>query len=79
MFVTAVLLAAILGASTWMLLRRFLGSGPKLDIPYLQFDDGDNSDSKYMTQSRSIISRGYREVCNLVMLTEPSEISMTPP
>lgn len=62
MSIPAVLLAAVLGASTWILWRRFVASPPKLDLPYLQFDDGDNSDVRYKTQSRTIVSRGYKEV-----------------
>ncbi|KAM7200665.1 cytochrome P450 monooxygenase [Naviculisporaceae sp. PSN 640] len=61
MAIPAALLAAILGAATWILWRRCTSSPGRLDMPYLQFEDGDDSEGRYKTQSQSIISRGYKE------------------
>ncbi|KAK4212042.1 cytochrome P450 monooxygenase [Rhypophila decipiens] len=59
--IAVVVLSAIIGVSTWILWRLLNPSIAELDLPYLQFDDGDNSEDKYKTQSRSILSRGYKE------------------
>ncbi|KAM7219559.1 cytochrome P450 monooxygenase [Rhypophila decipiens] len=59
--IAVVVLSAIIGSTTWILWRLLSPSIAKLDLPYLQFEDGDNSEDRYKTQSRSILSRGYKE------------------
>ncbi|KAK3296554.1 cytochrome P450 [Chaetomium fimeti] len=55
----ALVFTILVGAAAWLVLRART-SGPKLDIPYLQFE-GDNSLLRYLNDTRSLMRKGYAE------------------
>ncbi|KAL4903349.1 cytochrome P450 [Aspergillus multicolor] len=55
---TTVFLTAALALATWLVLRLFT-QNRKLDMPYLKFEDGNNSMERYARESGSIMTRGY--------------------
>lgn len=55
---TTLFLVASLGA-IWFILRR--EAVVRLNMPYVQFD-GDNSDARYISETKSLMERGYYNV-----------------
>ncbi|RDL36340.1 uncharacterized protein BP5553_05692 [Venustampulla echinocandica] len=47
----------------WLMIRQLakLTKKPKLDMPYLDFEDGDNSMQRYLHDAGSILERGYEQ------------------
>ncbi|RDW93031.1 cytochrome P450 [Aspergillus mulundensis] len=58
---TTVLLTAAFAATAWLAFRLFTQTNAKLNIPYLSFEDGNNSIQRYARESGSIMRRGYDE------------------
>ncbi|KAH6627324.1 cytochrome P450 [Chaetomium tenue] len=55
----ALVSTVLVAVAAWLVLRA-RASGPKLDIPYLQFE-GDNSLLRYLNDTRSLMRKGYAE------------------
>lgn len=53
------LAVATVGWAVWTLWRLAAAKPSTLDIPYLQFDDGDNSPDRYTADAWKILRKGY--------------------
>jgi len=50
------------GWAIWSLWRLAVGKPTMLDMPYLEFDDGDNSPDRYKADDWKILRKGYNTV-----------------
>jgi ent-kaurene oxidase len=57
------LLTSALALVAWLIIRQLakLTKKPKLDMPYLNFKNGDNSMQRYFHDSETILEQGYEQ------------------
>ena len=59
---TAIILAFGLAVVAWLILRQLAKptKKSKLDMPYIKFENGDNSMQHYYNDSKTILEQGYQ-------------------
>jgi len=60
---TAIILAFGLAVVAWLILRQLANptKNSKLDMPYIEFQNGDNSMQHYYNDSKTILEQGYHQ------------------
>lgn len=59
------------GWAIWSLWRLAVARPTTLDMPYLEFDDGDNSPDRYKADAWKILRKGYNTVSRQLLGPKP--------
>lgn len=73
-----ILFASTAACIIWTLWRRINVTTISLDVPLIEFGDGDESTLRYTNETGKLLKKGYDKVCSVIITSLPKSLRPFP-